>query len=78
MRAKAKVGQRIRLNSSMVNPDSHWKPVEDGMPKGLEGTIVHVNFDGPREWHQISVKWDNGRSLAVMPYADRYTVFDAN
>jgi len=74
----AKVGQRIRLTAPMVNPDSNWKPVEDGMPEGLEGTVVHVNFDGPRDWHQISVKWDNGRSLGIMPYSDRYTVFDAN
>lgn len=74
----AKVGQRIRLTAPMVNPNSGWKPVEDGMPAGLEGTIVHVNFDGPRDCHQISVKWDNGRSLGVMPYSDRYSVFDAN
>lgn len=68
------VGRRIRLLAPMTNPDSKWMPVEEGMPAGLEGTVVHVNFDGPREWHQVSVKWDNGRSLALMPYVDSYTL----
>lgn len=68
------VGRRIRLTAPMTNPDSKWMPVEDGMPAGLEGTVVLVNFDGPKEWHQVSVKWDNGRSLALMPYVDSYVV----
>lgn len=68
------VGRRIKLTAPMTNPDSKWKPVEDGMPAGLEGTIVLVNFDGPRDWHQIHVKWDNGRSLALMPYVDSYAL----
>lgn len=71
---KPEVGQRIKLLSPMVNENSSWMPVEQGMPAGLEGVITHVNFEGPREWHQISVKWDNGRSLAIMPYTDRYQI----
>lgn len=68
------VGRRIKLTAPMTNPDSKWMPVEEGMPAGLEGTVVLVNFDGPKEWHQVSVKWDNGRSLALMPYVDSYVV----
>jgi hypothetical protein len=71
------VGLRIRLLSPMVNPGSTWMPVEKDMPAGLEGTIVHVNFEGPPEWHQISVRWDNGRSLGVFPYKDRYCLLPA-
>lgn len=70
----AQVGDRIRLLSPMVNENSSWMPVEHGMPAGLEGTVVHVNFDGPSDWHQIFVRWDNGRSLAIMPYKDHYQI----
>jgi len=68
------VGKRVRLLAPMVNENSSWMPVEEGMPAGLEGTVVHVNFEGPREWHQVSVRWDNGRSLGLMPYVDAYEV----
>jgi hypothetical protein len=72
--AQYEVGQRVRLTGRMVNPGSSWMPVEEGMPVGLEGTIRHVNMDGPREWHQISVSWDNGRSLALIPGKDSFVV----
>jgi hypothetical protein len=72
MTGQALIGRRIKLTAPMTNPNSKWMPVEEGMPAGLEGTIVLVNFDGPIEWHQIHVKWDNGRSLALMPYVDAY------
>jgi len=62
------VGKRVRLVSEMVNYDSKWKPVEDGMPVGLEGTIYAVNNSGPVEYHQLSVRWDNGRTLALLPH----------
>lgn len=39
-------------------------PKEDLEP-GLEGEIVHLNLSGPKEFHQISVRWDNGRSLGL-------------
>lgn len=62
-----RVGGRVRLTGQLVNPDSTWLPVEEGMTEGLEGTIVHVMLDGPREYHQIQVNWDNGRSLGLVP-----------
>lgn len=58
----------------MVNPGSDWMPVEKDMPVGLEGTINYVSMDGPREWHQIGVKWDNGRSLGLIPGKDSFTI----
>lgn len=70
-------GQRIRLLAPMTNDNSKWMPVEAGMPEGLEGTVVGSSFVGPAEFHQIYVRWDNGRSLAVMPYKDRYVLLDA-
>ena len=70
------VGKRIKLLGAMVNKNSAKIPVEEGMPKDLEGTIVHMNLNGPREYHQISVDWDNGRKLAILPYVDEFIVLD--
>lgn len=61
------VGRRVRLTGRLVNADSKWMPVEKDMPVGLTGTVVHVNFNGPREFHQISVRWDNGSGLGLFP-----------
>jgi hypothetical protein len=69
-------GQRIRLLAQMTNGNSSWLPVEDGMPGGLEGTVVGSSFVGPADFHQIYVRWDNGRSLSVMPYVDQYELLD--
>ena len=54
------IGKRIRLDR-MNDPD----PIENG----IEGTITHVDDIG-----QIHVKWDNGRTLAVIPNIDKYTI----
>ena len=72
-----KVGDRIKLLSQMKNSNSKWMPVEDGMPAGLEGTVNYVSMDGPREFHQIGVKWDNGRSLSILPGVDSYQIIEA-
>jgi hypothetical protein len=72
--AQYEVGQRVKLTAPMVNKNSTWMPVEDGMPVGLEGTITYVSLDGPREWHQLGVKWDNGRSLGLLPGKDSFVV----
>lgn len=37
------------------------------MKAGLEGTIVHLMLEGPKEYHYIGVKWDNGTSLGIFP-----------
>jgi hypothetical protein len=58
----------------MVNSNSSWMPVEEGMPAGLEGTINYVSIDGPRDFHQLGVKWDNGRSLSLLPGKDSFVV----
>ena len=72
--AEYRVGQRVKLTAPMVNPNSTWMPVEEGMPAGLEGTITIVAMDGPWEWRQLGVKWDNGRSLGLLPGKDSFTV----
>lgn len=54
-------GTRIRLNS-MSDP---WSPV----PEGTEGTVDMVDDIG-----QIHMKWDNGRTLALVPGEDSFSV----
>ena len=54
-------GTRIRLNS-MSDP---WSPV----PDGTEGTVDMVDGIG-----QIHMKWDNGRTLALVPGEDSFSV----
>jgi hypothetical protein len=71
------VGKRIQLIGPLVNSNSQWMPVEQDMPIGLTGTVFHANFDGPKEFHQISVRWDNGRSLGLFP-TDPFVVLEDN
>ena len=54
-------GTRIRLNS-MNNP---YAPVTPG----TEGVVDVVDDDG-----QLHMKWDNGRTLALIPGEDSFTV----
>ena len=70
------IGKRVRLLSPMVNPDSKWMPVENDIPAGLEGTIVYLSLEGPPEWQQIGVNWDNGRTLNLIPRADKFEVVE--
>ena len=54
-------GTRIRLNS-LCND-------ERDMPSGLCGTVIGVD-DQP----SLLMKWDNGRGLNLLPFADSFTV----
>ena len=54
-------GTRIRLNF-MSDP---WSPV----PEGMEGTVNKVDDIG-----QIHMNWDNGRTLALVPGEDSFSV----
>ena len=54
-------GTRIRLNF-MADP---WAPV----PDGTEGTVDMVDDIG-----QIHMKWDNGRTLALVPGEDSFSL----
>ena len=54
-------GTRIRLNS-MSDP---WSPV----PEGTEGTVDRVDDIGT-----VHMKWDNGRTLGLVPGEDSFSV----
>ena len=54
-------GTRIRLNH-MADP---WSPV----PEGTEGTVDRVDDIGT-----VHMKWDNGRTLGLVPGEDSFSV----
>lgn len=49
-------GTRVRVISLMDDPDP--------LPVGTEGTVQRFSDFG--DWGQVSVKWDNGRSLMLL------------
>lgn len=51
-------GTRIEL----IHMDDNW-----AVPPGTRGTVEHVDDAG-----QIHMKWDNGRTLAIVPQVDKY------
>jgi len=59
------IGDRIRLLHMPDDPDP--------IPAGSTGTVVRVT-DGPLA--QISVDWDNGRCLNLVPEIDRFEIVD--
>lgn len=52
-------GTRIML----LSMDDPYAPV----PEGTKGTVVHVD-----DAAQIHMRWDNGRSLAIVPGEDSF------
>lgn len=66
-RAKAQVGDRIRLTEPMLNDPA---PIE----VGAEGTVTFVSqFDGAGGWWQLGVDWDSGRTL-MLTTGDKFEV----
>ena len=61
VRRQYPVGTRIQLHSLCNN--------ERDMPPGICGTVVGVD-DQP----SLLMKWENGRSLSLMPFEDSFTV----
>lgn len=55
------VGTRIQLDSLCTD--------EEDMPSGLCGTVIGVD-DQP----SLLMKWDNGKSLSLLPFEDSFTV----
>ena len=68
------IGQRVKLTAPMVNENSSWMPVEKDMPVGLEGTIDYVSVDDAHKYGQLGVKWDNGKTLGLIPGKDSFIV----
>jgi len=60
------VGDRVRLTAPMDDP----YPVA----VGTEGTIDWVSLGGSMP--QIGVKWDDGRSLMLLPGIDAFEILD--
>lgn len=60
IKKKYPVGTRIELD--------HMEGEAD-MPDGLRGTVKHVDDQG-----QLHMRWDNGRSLAVVPNVDQFHI----
>lgn len=54
-------GTRIKL----INMDDPYAPV----PAGTKGTVEFVDDMG-----QIAMRWDNGRTLALIPEVDEFEI----
>ena len=61
MREQYPPGTRLRL----IEMNDPYAPV----PPGTEGSIAHID-----DQCQIHMKWDNGRTLAVIPGVDRFSI----
>ena len=61
IRKEYKPGQRIRL--------LHMEDPYDPVPGGTEGEISTIDDAG-----QLHMKWDNGRSLALVPGVDSFVL----
>ena len=59
-----KAGDRVRLVSMTDDPDP--------IPAGTTGTVAGVYPQ--RDWSQVDVDWDNGRSLMLSLPPDRIAV----
>ena len=60
IKAQYPEGTRIRLEH-MTDPQA--------VPSGTEGTVIGVDSIG-----QIMMKWDNGRSLSLIPGEDSFSI----
>ena len=63
IKKKYPVDTRIKL----INMDDPWNPVEPG----TEGTVKLVDDIG-----QIHMKWDNGRTLPLVPGQDDFEIIN--
>lgn len=68
MQTELKQGDRIRLVSMPQDPD----PV----PVGSLGTVVVIHDH--RDWTQVEIAWDNGRTLMLTLPDDCVVIIDPN
>ena len=72
MTTLTRIGDRIRLLSMTDDPDP--------IPAGATGTVRGVTSHGAGEnaWHQIDVRWDNGRTLLLVVPPDVFEIIAAS
>ena len=72
MTTLTRIGDRIRLLSMTDDPDP--------IPAGATGTVRGVTSHGAGEnaWHQIDVRWDNGRTLLLAVPPDVFEIIAAS
>ncbi len=68
MQIRLKKGDRIRLVSMPQDPDP--------IPVGSLGTVVAVRDQ--REWTQVDIDWDNGRTLMLTIPDDCVSIVEPN
>lgn len=63
-------GDRVRLEAMQADPD----PIS----VGETGTVVscHRHITGGKEWFQIDVVWDNGRTLMLVCPPDEFEIIE--
>jgi hypothetical protein len=64
-------GDRVKITGVMADDPA---PME----VGTEGTVDYVHDGGGGIGKQISVKWDNGRSLFLLPHDPFVVISRAN
>ncbi len=69
MRRQYPVGTRIQLDSLCTNEQDDAFNIALRANCGLCGTVIGVD-DQP----SLLMKWDNGRSLSLLPFEDSFTV----
>ena len=63
-----KIGDRIELVAMPDDPD----PVPAGTKGTVDSVSQPISFPGEGPWVQIGVRWDNGRTLALVSTKDAW------
>ena len=70
MNQTLRIGDRICLIEMADDPDP--------IPTGEIGTVIGISHHDDDEdvWHQVDVKWDNGRNLMLTLPPDRIEILE--
>jgi hypothetical protein len=67
-----RIGDRIRLLDMQDDPD----PILPGQTGTVTGVFLHGK--GGKEWCQIDVSWDDGRTLLLVSPPDTFEIIDGD